>query len=450
MLYFTQAELLIKHDNALFNRLSKAEDDIGRIKVYLNAPVESLNNRAVMSDYAFLFRLNSVLSTILSITNKPHITVQDKDIILRSSLVSEFNNEKFIQTLRESDLWALNKGKFIPEHSHTSEYLDNVKIYENIVVMMCFHLIEKVINRIDVHYQSYTRGLSSAFAFDNYSVTSLFNANNTRLIDKTLVSREDIEQLRARLHLIKRKVHLINSSLFYAELKDTKPIMSSIVLTNILKFNRRYKQVFHFYNELLKNNNSVAITTANRNYYISLLFKVLNSNLELKEEKQTINDKHINTKFSNDKFTLTLLSKNQKTFLIKVKANRRKSIHTTSSLTLINDFNEYQPILEVNAYEYVLVGEEIFRYINKQFIPLKYHYSQGDLSLINTLISSLVVHVNLEKNHVPNTCPVCGSNTINIRRRFDMTCLNCEAEYALINADTDKPFVWIKKVKIGG
>ena len=130
-----------------------------------------------------------------------------------------------------------------------------------------------------------------------------------------MVSREDIEQLRARLHLIKRKVHLIKSSLFYAELKDTKPIMSSIVLTNILKFNRRYKQVFHFYNELLKNNNSVAITTANRNYYISLLFKVLNSNLELKEEKQTINDKHINTKFSNDKFTLTLLSKKSKNFL---------------------------------------------------------------------------------------------------------------------------------------
>jgi len=448
MLHFTQAELLVKHDHALFIRLSEAEDDIRRFRTYLNAPVEALTKRAVMSDYAFILAINKVLSTIVSITNKPHITVQDKDIILRSSLVSEFNNEKFNQTLRESDLWRLNNGKLTPEFSHTSEYLDNFKTYENVFVMMCFHLIERVIDRISVHYQSYTSDLSSAFAFDNYSVTSLFNANNTRMIDKTLVIRDDIDQIRRRLHLIRRKVHLIKSSFFYKELESAKPITSTIISTNILKFNRRYKQVFHFYNELLKNSNSIEITRANRNFYISLLFKAINSSFELKNQKQIINEKGLNLKFSNDRFTLNLLTKNQKTFLIKVKANDRKSIQTTSTLTIINEFSEYRPNLEVNAYEYVLVGEQIFRYINKQFVPLKYHYSQGDLSLINTLISSLSVQVNLEKNYTINTCPICGKDTISIKRKFDVTCLSCGAEHAIIGANTDTPFMWIKKVNL--
>ena len=116
----------------------------------------------------------------------------------------------------------------------------------------------------------------------------------------------------------------------------------------------------------------------------------------------------MNLKFSNKRFFLNVLRLRKNTFIFKVKANERRSINAFSSLTIVTDLEQYRPLKEVTAYEYVIYEDKLYRYTENEFVPLKYNYSQGDAGLIGMLISSLTVNIDIDKTHRIGTCPICG------------------------------------------
>ena len=247
MINYTQTDLLLEYGKRLTSRMISSKTALDRFALFANAPVNMLSAKKLESDHALLLEINKILSKILEISRKPHFSVQEQDIIIRSSLISEFDNNRFKQTLQESDLWRKKGSKLVPEHAHAAEYVDNYAIYENIIIKMCFQQIESIVSKLNDHYNNYISDLKTSFSFDNYSFTSLFNNESHQLVDKKLFKvQADVNEILTRFHSINRKMHLIRETHFFKELQNVHVIRDKIVTTNVLKFNRKYNQVFRF------------------------------------------------------------------------------------------------------------------------------------------------------------------------------------------------------------
>ena len=105
MLNYKESELLLKHDKQLLNKIAKAKNALERIDIFTAAPVKLMNAKNRDIDFLFINEINKILTTILEISRKPHFSIQGKDLILRSSLINNFSNEHFQQTIRDSSLW---------------------------------------------------------------------------------------------------------------------------------------------------------------------------------------------------------------------------------------------------------------------------------------------------------------------------------------------------------
>lgn len=448
MLHYSQIELLLNYNERFKDRFNLAQSDRERYFSYIHSQSQAFIEKKLEIDFAFISELNKTLTTISEIARKPHFSVRDEDIVIRSSLISEFRNEKFQKTIRESELWRQKNGQKTPEYSYGSEYVDDYAIYENIVIKMCFHKIEMVVNTFDYYYQNYIRDLGISFSFDNYTFTSFFQTTTNKLIDQSIFDiHQEVNRILETLRLSERKIDQIKKTHFYREVSKTNDIRDKIVLTNILKVDTRYNKVFHFYTRLMRNIDHIDRKEATINYLTSIILKTVHRKFEFLNVKQVVKRNTFNLKYENRRFYLNVLRK-QNTFLFKVKPLLRKSILAISSLTIVNDLEEYQKISGVNAYEYVLANGEIYRYVNNEFEHLKYNYSQGDFALIETLISSLFVTIDLGIDKLIKTCPICGNNNLGIKRKYDTTCLNCGAEHAAFNINQKDAFVWIKKVNL--
>lgn len=449
MVHYNSTYLLSLHDERLIKRLEKAETDIDRFNIYLHAPVKALNAKRIELDYTYIEEINHVLTTILAIARKPHFTVEEEDIIVRSSLVSTFSNEKFNKTVRDSSLWRNKNGDIVPEYAYTADFRDSYRIYENIVVLMAFNHIEQLIMKMDDYYESYLLNLNGYFAYDNYRFNSLFNATSQALLSKNKFELPPgIKNIIDRLSVIKRKIHLIKQTYFFHQLEGAKPIQGQIILTNVLKFNRKYNQVFTFYINQLQSNNVEVLISQRVNYFLSLIVKVVNKSFTLNEVDQVFNLKKINLKYSNEKFYLNILTNRKSSILFKVKSEDRRSIMSTSSFSIVDKLENYVPIKDVDAYEYLLMGDELYRYHDERFIPLQYDYAAGDVTLIEMIVSSLIVSIDINEDYQSRHCPICGKNNLNVLHKFDITCLSCGGDYATIVENTPQPYLWIKKIPV--
>lgn len=449
MLNYTQNTLLLRENKQLTSKISNSKSAADSFAAYLATPIRKINQRRIMADHAFIMEVNKILTTILEIARKPHFTIKEQDIIVRSSLINEFSNERFNSTIKESSLWRKKAGTFTPEFAYAAEYNDNFRVYENIIVKMCFSQIELIVEHFKDYYQNYISDFKTSFEFDNYSFTSIFNNDKHKLLNKKYLRlHDDVNIILSSLHQLEQKMNYLKKTFFYHQIKDTNPIRDKIIATNILKFNRKYNQVFRFYLELLKSTKNPAIEEAYLNYYLSVLLSVIDKKYKLRKEKQVFTNSRLNLKFSNNRFFLNLLKLRKNTFIFKVKAEDQRSINAFSSLTIIDSLDKYRPIKEVSAYEYVLCKETLYRYTAAAFIPLKYNYSQGDEGLLETLVSSLSVHIDIDDKVNLNSCPICGQSNINRSRLHDVTCLDCGANHAIINFKTKRPFLWIKKVNV--
>lgn len=446
---YTQTDYLLEHDKRLNSRIVSAKNALQRFNVFAKIPSKALNTKRLENDYNFLLEINKILSKIMEIARKPHFMVKEQDIIVRSSLISEFDNERFKQTLRESDLWRRKSGVLVPEQAHSAENIDNFATYENIVVKMCFNQIEVIVNKLSDYYHNYISDLKTSFSFDNYSFTSLFNNDAHQLIDKNLFKvHSDVNQILNRLHIIYRKIQLIHETYFFKQLQNVPLIRDKVVSTNILKFNRKYSHVFRFYLLLIKNQNNEIIEDALISYYTRLVLHSLSQTYKPLKTKQVFDHKLMNLKFSNKKFFLNVLRIRKNTILFKVKANTRRSISAFSSLTIVTDLEKYRPVNEVTAYEYVVYEEKLYRYTEKEFVLLKHNYSQGELGLISMLLASLSTNIEIDQTYKIGTCPICGKSDVNISKGNDIHCLSCGASHAIINFKSKHPYLWIKNVKL--
>ena len=181
--------------------------------------------------------------------------------------------KSFKKTLKQSSLWKQKKYKLFPEYAYAVEYIDNLQIYENILVKMCLDRIESLLRKGLRFYTQFIGDLSG-FPLDDYSYTSLFNPFSKKAVEKSIFQDNvDVKIIIERLEVVIRKIRYIKKSNFYKALQGAKPIDGPIVVTNILRDNRSYNYVLRFYRRLVKATNSSDLMHAKRAYMLRLILK---------------------------------------------------------------------------------------------------------------------------------------------------------------------------------
>ena len=111
----------------------------------------SVQDLSFEKDIEFFKELTFILSVILSIIAKPHISHRRDEILARSGEVSTISEEDFQKTLHDSSIWKdSGNGRLLPEYLYYHQYEDEIKIYENVFIV---HLVNEI-SLIADHYSS--------------------------------------------------------------------------------------------------------------------------------------------------------------------------------------------------------------------------------------------------------------------------------------------------------
>lgn len=251
-------EVNLTNQIALIQAFGKKHKDLDSFyKNIDNLPLVSVQDLSFEKDIELFKELTFILSVILSIIAKPHLSHRRDEILARSGEVSAISEEDFQKTLRDSSIWKdQGNSKLLPEFLYYHQYEDDIKIYENIFIV---HLVNEIALIVD-HYSSlYLSLLNSA------SIT-----NGDLLLD-------DSAQLSAmdELNFVSRRIDLIKGSYFYKEVSRAKNKPKVFSPTNILLKDRLYNICFKFYKKMYVYDEENTLNNHLFSYYFVLLLKLL-------------------------------------------------------------------------------------------------------------------------------------------------------------------------------
>lgn len=449
MIALEKNELLIKHYAIIIDRFLDFETDLERFNFLNDARFSSLKADNIKKDIASLVEFDAVLQRIQAIARKPHLFVMDNDIILRNEEISTFSNEKFQKTLKQSSLWKQKNTSYSPEYAYAVEYIDNLQIYENILVKMCLDRIESLLRKGLRFYTQFIGDLSG-FPLDDYSYTSLFNPFSKKAVEKSIFQDNvDVKIIIERLEVVIRKIRYIKKSNFYKALQGAKPIDGPIVVTNILRDNRSYNYVLRFYRRLVKATNSSDLMHAKRAYMLRLILKALKSHAFILDTTEMIfYDDDINLHFTNELFTLSLTQKDTKPFNFLLTAKSNPQSTTLSTIDIFDEGRIYKNDEHISGYEYIYDEHNLYRLFEDELLSLKIPQGQKEIETVTTLIASLINTFSGNANVYERYCPICSGRTLISEEQRAFSCLTCRSEYAFVEDAAQKALIWIKKLSM--
>ena len=222
-----------------------------------NLSLVSVQDLSFEKDIEFFKELTFILSVILSIIAKPHLSHRRDEILARSGEVSTISEEDFQKTLRDSSIWKdEGTGRLLPEYLYYHQYEDEIKIYENIFIV---HLVNEI-SMIADHYSSLY-----------LSLLNVANRDNNQLL------QDDDAQLKAMdaVNFVIRRIDLIKSTYFYREVSKAKNKPKVFYPTNILLKDRLYNICFKFYKKMYVYDEKSTLNNHLFVYYFVLLLKIL-------------------------------------------------------------------------------------------------------------------------------------------------------------------------------
>ena len=217
----------------------------------------SVQDLSFEKDIEFFKELTFILSVILSIIAKPHISHRRDEILARSGEVSTISEEDFQKTLHDSSIWKdSGNGRLLPEYLYYHQYEDEIKIYENVFIVYLVNQISLIAD----HYSSL--------------YLSLLNVANK---DTNQLLEDDSAQLKAMdaVNFVNRRIDLIKSTYFYREVSRSKNKPKVFYPTNILLKDRLYNICFKFYKKMYVYEEKTTLNNHLFTYYFVLLLKIL-------------------------------------------------------------------------------------------------------------------------------------------------------------------------------
>lgn len=407
--------------------------------------IKSLQDLSFNSDLKFFDDVNFILSVIISIVVHPHISTKGENIVLRSDQIGSVQNDMFLQTLRDSQLWKHNQEKeMIPEYVHYYQNVDEIRIYENIFICMLINLLNEELNKYSSFYQSMI-------------VTY-------RGEDTLSMSDDNVFVAFSKIEILKKKIRRIKETNFYKMVSKGGVKLSHITPTNILLKDRLYNYCFKFYRKLISYEDKDSLIYDFTSYYYVLMLKALkdfefkvSSSKKNSQQKMFDNDglKMTNEiSLMNNKFKITVsFNENLQTILLNVKSKELKDIEVKHELFIDpdssfayveevirqhDDFENYMECLSIWNRAYI---------DNDKITPIKQN-PMSETDLIAQYLNDKLKEIKGSKRIYSAYCPSCKSKGITLYDNGIRECNSCRSAYAFVNHnDKNDATIWFIKLK---
>lgn len=445
---------LFNQASAIKNSLLLTKNFDDYFKVLNKTKVLDIQEDSYRIDFKSLEELNSLLNTILAITRRHYRSFKNNEIISRSELIANFDNESFIKTTKEMSFWRKKDFSVKPLYAYSYEMIDDLNTYENRLVISALKRLELIAKNYDYYYAHQVLILENNLRKNDFSYASFLYHDN-RALNANLLSKENTQtkEIDEYILKLKDKIKKIQNTPFYLALKGVPLVKDKITLTNIFKENRLYNQVYRFYYQTHQYLNQTLGDEALLNYSYFLIIKTLI------KEGYRINQEDLKFAFLNEKaivltsiirflgkefnLELSYLDK-EKAFLIKVINAWRKQDQSLNLIYLRYHFLEEEinlTPLDSDKYNniYLYRFDQLAIYQNHQWVKAKFSFQQSEQEMIEVILKSLTKIISGKAEIYQAICPYCGSRYL-VSENKNYLCLSCHKHYALIKKDQ----IWIK------
>ena len=384
-----------------------------------NHNLPSIQSAFIKKDIDYLNEINYVLSILTSIVSKPLLSSTYNEIVIRSGQAASIDNDDFNKTIKDASMWRRNKIGMIPERVYYKEHIDEIKTYEN-------YLMVHIINAISKDIDNYS-------SFYSIMINRLLTTNNLTLKKNQV----DIVSLIKR---ISNKLRYLKSTYFYKTINKEHHKIETVTPTNILLDNQLYNRAYRFYKEMIKYGDSASINTKLCQYYyfiiISTLLKkdyviksnkgkfsfiegVVIENEQCKYELKITNNQYILINQENK-----LIKQNQKILLIVE--------HDLNQLRNEDEFYlDFDSVNFISIYQYGYIEDKKIYYSNSD--PLK------ENRMIKEIISNHFLIVKGNELIYSKYCPICKKTEL-VNEDEIYICSACKSRYVL----KDNKVIFIK------
>ena len=414
-------------------KFAKANKDASSFYAAVNdIEVSTLQDKSFNSDIDFFDKINFILSVITSIIVHPHISNKGENIILRADQVHSLQNDMFLKTMQDASLWKHNKdNEMIPEQVHYYQNVDELRIYENIFVVMLVNMLNDELNKYKDFYSTMILTLS------NENVLSTSD-------DNVEVAFEKIDRLLKRIRKIKQ-------TYFYRTIsKGEKPFIRYVTPTNILLKDRLYNFCFKFYRQFITYEDKDELASDFTSYYYMLIVQALNNlGFTLKDNS------HSSLTLQNKAFQVIVgLDKVYKGISFKVTYKNNKKVSAKHLLLVDHQSNfanatdnakniengEYSSIESISIWNRA--------YLEKETINPIVQNPRSEKELIKQFLDDKLTIVTGSNRLYTHYCPICKERSIDIDDVSQIcTCSSCSSSYIFDEKTEDT--MWFIKIKRG-
>ena len=408
-----------------------------------NLQLLSLQELSFKSDLKLFDEFSLILSVITTIISKPHISTKGEETILRADQVGYIQPEMFAKTMQDSPLWKRKNDEMVPEHVHYYETIDNLKIYENIFIVMVIDLID---NELAKYMDFY---ISVLQRFDGQS---------------RLTYELDNEELAiSKIEVLDKRIKRIKNTNFYREVSKAKRIVGHITPTNILLKDRLYNLCYKFYKEMVTYEDKSSLIDDFILYYYTILITELKRagfKMNVKTKQASISlDKRGNMdlyqplSFLSNDFKITI-SRNRVYDGIELEIVNReisdKNINTSTHLLLIDSGTNFADVERSTRTKFLFDFTSVeaislwnMAYLSKEPIPM-YNQSYTSAEMIVKWLNSKMSKTLASTRIYSFYCPICKNKDVSGKDGI-YTCNDCNSVYTFYKVDADTK-LWFKKI----
>lgn len=466
-------------------RIKRIVSNSSNFKVFFNklkkTNLKLDHSRQIKEDESKLASYKDICNTILSIISHPHLSIKMEDIVVRSETVSSIDTQSFLKTLGEARLRKRKSSGMSPEKVYSYENIDNLRIYENIFIVM---LIDYLYSEIDSLMKSYEGRFGSLYnysgmerlSYENYGLFSQIDGVTMKNREVLTQNRESEVSLYKEIAKLEKKLRQVRGTDFYIDVKKARPIKGAIQPTNILLKDNLYSKCYRFYIA----NVSIVEEKKKRELYTNYIFVSLSKELidlgyklapisKRKNRRIRLKDSISLTEtlyFYNDFFSIGLID--DRLFggiKVKVKLNKVGFRKLTSEEVAESYI---LPIIRLDSFSLEESRERVKRIIGSgisrvticllestslenysDFDILNYstYRIKGQEDALKNLLTSYTTLLKGSKDIYETHCPVCGNSSL-IQEKNSYRCLNCKSSYSLYSAGKAN-YIWIKSLNGG-
>ena len=424
-------EVNLTNQIELIQAFAKRQSDLQNFYSRIGTlPLVSVQDLSFEKDIEFFKELTFILSVILSIIAKPHISHRRDEILARSGEVSAISEEDFQKTLRDSSIWKdTGNGILLPEYLYYHQYEDEIKIYENVFIV---HLVNEIALIAD-HYSSLY-----------LSLLSVANRNVDKLLQDNSAQLKAMEEV----NYVNRRIDLIKSTYFYKEVSRSKNKPKVFYPTNILLKDRLYNICFKFYKKMYVYEEKNTLNNHLFIYYFVLLLKKLHEHkfdLDMRNKASVYENNAISLPekmiFTNSDYRLSIdLLPKENLFIFSFKdklddATSKHYLYVESDASFL-DTQIPEVSEDVFSIEYLSLWH--LAMVNEEHkLEILNHTLESEESMLETFIKSHHYVVTGSEKIYSSYCPSCkNKNLVELNGYY--RCPDCGAIYKFLKAKGDK------------